>query len=114
MDSSMIRVLRIINRFNLGGPTYNAAYLTRYLPSEFETKLIGGSHTKGEESSLFICENLGITPQIIPEMSRSVNPVNDLKAYRIIKKIIAEYKPHIVHTHASKAGALGRRAAYSK
>ena len=25
----VIRVLRIINRFNLGGPTYNVAYLRK-------------------------------------------------------------------------------------
>ena len=30
------KVLRIINRFNLGGPTYNVAYLTSYLPKEYE------------------------------------------------------------------------------
>ena len=38
----MPKVLRIINRFNIGGPTYNAAYLTKYLPEEYETLLIGG------------------------------------------------------------------------
>ena len=37
----MPKILRIINRFNLGGPTYNAAYLSRYMPSEFETLLVG-------------------------------------------------------------------------
>ena len=36
----MPRILRIINRLNLGGPTYNAAYLSRYLPDKYET----GSH----------------------------------------------------------------------
>ena len=35
-----IRVLRIINRFNLGGPTYNVAYLSKYLSADFETLLI--------------------------------------------------------------------------
>lgn len=34
-----IKVLRIINRFNLGGPTFNAAYLTKYLEGDFETLL---------------------------------------------------------------------------
>ena len=40
----MPRILRIVNRFNLGGPTYNAANLTRYLPEEYETLLVGGTH----------------------------------------------------------------------
>ena len=38
----MTKELRILNRFNVGGPTYNAAYLTKYLSKEYETKLIGG------------------------------------------------------------------------
>lgn len=107
----MPRVLRIINRFNLGGPTYNASYLTAYMAPEFETLLIGGSPLPDEAHSGFIPENLGIEILEIPEMSRSINPFNDLKAWLRIRKIIREFKPDIVHTHASKAGALGRTAA---
>jgi glycosyltransferase involved in cell wall biosynthesis len=109
--SKKIRVLRIINRFNLGGPTYNAAYLTKYLSDDFETLLVGGEKYEEEESSEFILENLGIKPVVIPEMQRSINRKNDTIAYRKIKNIIAEFKPDIVHTHASKAGTLGRLAA---
>lgn len=112
MSEKKIKILRIINRFNLGGPTYNAAYLTKYLGPEFETLLIGGVKYEEEESSAFILEKLGITPVVIPEMQRSINFKNDKKAYQKIKQIIQEFKPDIVHTHASKAGTLGRLAAY--
>jgi len=108
----MPRILRIINRFNLGGPTYNAAYLTRYLPERYETMLVGGMKDESEDSSQFIVENLGITPVIIPEMRREINPLQDYAAYQRLKKIIADFKPDIVHTHASKPGALGRWAAH--
>lgn len=107
----MIRILRIINRFNLGGPTYNAAYLTRYMGDEYETMLVGGMQDETEASSEFIVTSLGIHPIRIPQMQRSINPVSDYNAYQKIKQLISEFKPHIVHTHASKAGALGRRAA---
>ncbi|MCK9206580.1 MAG: glycosyltransferase [Salinivirgaceae bacterium] len=107
----MPRVLRIINRFNLGGPTYNAAYLTRYLSSDFDSILVGGTKEEFEESSEYIVRGLGINPIIIPEMRRSVNPANDLIAYRKISKLIKQFKPDIVHTHASKAGTIGRLAA---
>jgi glycosyltransferase involved in cell wall biosynthesis len=107
----MIKVLRIINRFNLGGPTHNSAYLTKYLPSEYQTMLIGGVPESHEADSLHIVKSLVIEPVIIPEMSRSINPINDLKAYNKIRKIIRQFKPDIVHTHASKAGLLGRLAA---
>ena len=108
-----IRVLRILNRFNLGGPTYNASLLTRYMPDEYETKLIGGPNLEDEGNSLHIPYNLGLKPEIIPELTRSLNVSKDLIALKKIKKIIKEFKPDIVHTHASKAGALGRRAASS-
>jgi glycosyltransferase involved in cell wall biosynthesis len=109
----MPKVLRIINRFNLGGPTYNAAYLSKYLAPEFETMLVGGAKDESEGTSEYMAHNLGLEPIIIPEMHRSLNLFRDYKAYQKIKKIITEFKPDIVHTHASKAGALGRMAAYN-
>ncbi len=107
----MPRILRIINRFNLGGPTFNAAYLTKYMPPEYETLLIGGLQDDLEESSLRIIEDLELNPYIIPRMFREVDLKNDIKSLKMIKEIIKEFKPDIVHTHASKAGALGRIAA---
>jgi len=105
------KVLRIVNRFNLGGPTFNAAYLTKYLAPKFETLLIGGEKTDSEESSEFILQQLGVNYRKIEAMSREISLINDYKAYKEIKQIIREFKPDIVHTHASKAGLLGRLAA---
>jgi len=109
----MPKVLRIINRFNLGGPTYNVAYLTKYLAPEFETLLVGGMKDDSEASSDYIVKKLGIDPVIISSMRRSINPVNDYESYREIKKLIKDFKPDIVHTHAAKAGTVGRLAAFS-
>tara|TARA_B100001939_G_scaffold56279_1_gene45398 strand:- start:222 stop:1394 length:1173 start_codon:yes stop_codon:yes gene_type:complete len=106
------RILRIINRFNLGGPTYNAAYLTKYLPDDYETLLVGGNHEESEGSSMHIIDELGLNPIIIPEMQRAINPKKDRIALKKIQQLIADFKPDIVHTHASKAGALGRKAAH--
>ncbi len=107
----MPRVLRIINRLNLGGPTFNAAYLTKYLSPEFDTMLLAGMIDDTEESSEFITREVGLEPVYIPEMYREINVLKDRKAYRKIKNIIREFKPDIVHTHAAKAGTLGRLAA---
>jgi glycosyltransferase involved in cell wall biosynthesis len=105
------KILRIINRFNIGGPTYNVAYLSKYLAPEFETLLVGGAKDETEDSSEFILDKLGLKPVIIPEMKREINFRNDRIAYKKIKALIQEFKPDIVHTHAAKAGALGRLAA---
>lgn len=106
-----IKILRIINRFNLGGPTFNVTYLSKYMGEPFETKLIGGMKDDSEASSDFILKSVGLTPEYIPNMKRSISPKHDLEAYKHIVKVIREYKPDIVHTHASKAGTLGRLAA---
>jgi glycosyltransferase involved in cell wall biosynthesis len=107
----MPRVLRIINRLNLGGPTYNAAYLTKFMEPEFETLLVSGMKDAAEESSEFIVKNLDLHPVYMPEMYRELNPFRDYKSYYKLRKIIDEFKPDIVHTHAAKAGAVGRLAA---
>ena len=109
----MPRVLRIINRLNLGGPTFNAAYLSHYMAPEFETMLVAGMIDDSEESSEFITHQMGLKPVYVPEMYREIDVLKDRKAYKKIKNIIAEFKPDIVHTHAAKAGTLGRLAAAS-
>ncbi len=107
-----IRVLRIINRFNIGGPIYNAVLLTAFMPEEYETLLIGGMPEENEANSLYIAEKYGISPVLISEMQREPNFKNDNSALQKIKEIIRTFQPDIVHTHASKAGALGRKAAF--
>lgn len=107
----MPKVLRIINRFNIGGITYNVSYLSKYLEPEYETLLVGGPEEEGEDSSLYIPEGLGLKPTVLTQFQREINFKADYLAYKEIKKLINEFKPDIVHTHASKAGAIGRLAA---
>ncbi|HUM65693.1 MAG TPA: glycosyltransferase, partial [Chitinophagaceae bacterium] len=107
----MPKVLRILNRLAIGGPLLNASYLTRYMAPEFETMLVVGEKEDHEKEGNFVTDALGIQPVYIPEMGRSVDPRKDYVAYKKMKKLIADFKPDIVHTHAAKPGAIGRMAA---
>lgn len=107
----MPRVIRILNRLAIGGPLLNASYLTKYMSPEFETMLVVGEREDHEKDAGFVTDRLGIQPVFIPEMGRSVDPRKDYIAYRKMKKLIAEFKPDIVHSHAAKPGAIGRMAA---
>lgn len=88
-----IKILRIINRFNIGGPTFNATFLTAFLSDEFETKLIGGVPDEGEKDSLHILKEYGVEPEVLPSLQRNPNYKSDREAYRAIKNIIKEYQP---------------------
>ena len=91
-----MKVLRILNRFNLGGPTLNASFLTKYLEPEFDTKLVAGIRLESEHGSEFILARLDIEPIYIRDMHREHSVINDFKAFLEIKKIIA-----IIETIAS-------------
>lgn len=107
----MPKVLRILNRLNIGGPTYNAVYLTQYLAPDFETTLVAGQIDATEGDSSYIAQERGIAPVYVPTMRREISPWADYQAYRFLRKLIRTHRPDIVHTHAAKAGALGRLAA---
>lgn len=54
-----------------------------------------------------------ITTHIVPDLVREVSPVRDRRAYRQLRELIRDIKPDVVHTHSSKAGVLGRAAAWT-
>ncbi len=49
---------------------------------------------------------------VVPHMLRQVSPLNDARCRRELVALIRDLKPDIVHTHSSKAGVLGRAAAW--
>ena len=58
MSSQKIRVLRIANRLNIGGPTYNVCYLTKHLGDSYETLLLAGQEDTSEGSFL-VAKSMG-------------------------------------------------------
>lgn len=107
----MPRIFRLINRLNIGGPTYNAAILSQALAPKYDTRLVSGMIAAGEASSAHVVEALGLQPQLIPYMYREISPTRDWRGYREVARAMRAFHPHIVHTHAAKAGVLGRLAA---
>ena len=107
----MPAILRILNRLNVGGPTLNVAYLSKYINKSYHTEVLAGYKEPYEGSSEYVLKDLGISYEYVPDMYRSINPKNDYVAFKFIKKAVAKHQPDIVHTHAAKAGVLGRLAA---
>lgn len=105
-----IRILRIINRVNVGGPMHNVSILSKFLSDQYETLLIGGNIESHEASGMYLLDSMGVSFHLIKNMYRSIHPYKDFLALIEIIKIVNDFKPDIIHTHAAKAGALGRFA----
>jgi glycosyltransferase involved in cell wall biosynthesis len=107
-----VRVLRVIARLNMGGPTLHVSYLTKGLDERgYETTLVAGQLARGEDSMSYAAETLGIDVVQVPELHRDLSPVYDPVAVKRLVAEIQRVRPHIVHTHTAKAGAVGRMAA---
>ncbi len=55
----------------------------------------------------------GITTHVVQDLVRELSPARDLDCYFALKRLIRAIKPDIVHTHSSKAGVIGRGAAWA-
>lgn len=105
------RVVRIIDRLNVGGPSKHVVWLTAGLNAEqFETTLISGTVPAGEDDMEYFAQAAGVEPLIIEEMSRELSWHDLIVVVKLVGQLL-RLKPRVIHTHKSKAGAAGRIAA---
>ena len=110
--SEKTRVLRVIARLNVGGPALHVSYLTKGLASRgYDTTLVAGKLARGEDSMSYVADALGLDVRPLAAMHREVSPVYDPIAVTRLVGEIRRVRPHILHTHTAKAGAVGRAAA---
>ncbi len=104
-----LRVAHIITQLELGGAQQNTLYTVGHLNSEhFEPLLICGPGGILDEEA-----KAGAWPtHFVRFLARPVNPAKDILAFVAVYQLLRNLKPHNVHTHSSKAGILGRLAAY--
>jgi glycosyltransferase involved in cell wall biosynthesis len=77
---------------------------------EYEVTLVTGVD-RGPEGSLEERARRTTRLVVIPELGREISPLSDLIAFWKLYRLIRRGRYHIVHTHSSKAGVLGRVAA---
>jgi glycosyltransferase involved in cell wall biosynthesis len=110
-ESSPARVVRVITRLNIGGPSIQAVSLSDRLRGHgFETTLVHGRLGPGEGDMSYLLP-AGLEARYLPELQRSIAPLDDARALMKIYRLLARVRPAIVHTHMAKAGAVGRTAA---
>ena len=113
MSPERIKVVHIITRLDLGGAQQNTLHTVRNLdPNRFEAMLLCGA------GGVLDCElqswpNGGPRWQLVGNLVRAISPWRDLLAFLELRRLLLKEKPAVVHTHSSKAGILGRLAAWS-
>jgi glycosyltransferase involved in cell wall biosynthesis len=112
MLPSPIRVARVIARLNVGGPAQHVIHLTGRLPRErFESVLLAGREGPAEGNMRDLAARSAVQPIAVPGLGRPLSPVDDVRSLVFLTRFFRRFRPHIVHTHTAKAGAVGRLAA---
>jgi glycosyltransferase involved in cell wall biosynthesis len=108
-----VRVLLIVTRLNIGGPARHVVTLAERLGEAGFAVLLAHGSIGPEEGSL---EDLpgcaGVRVARLDTLRRALHPWDDLRTIAAIYRLARRERPSIVHTHTSKAGALGRIAAF--
>ncbi len=107
-----IRVLRLLSRINVGGPSFHVINLCKGMAGMgYETVLAVGNPQSVEGSMIDQAINNGIRVEVVKGLTGRISLFNDFKAFLGIVRLVIKYKPDIVHTHTTKVGILGRLAA---
>lgn len=110
-----MRIAHVITRLILGGAQENTLLSCEDLIRDHgdDVLLITGPALGPEGSLIERARAGGVPMELVPSLRREIHPWRDLVAYRHVRRVLAEFRPEVVHTHSGKAGLLGRAAAWS-
>ena len=109
----MSDVLHIITRLDRGGSAEVALDLAAGLRERgYRQRLITGYTRHPQEDIAAFEERSGVPVTVLSSLRREVWPWNDAAALFQLVRLMLKWKPRLVHTHTSKAGTLGRIAAW--
>jgi len=110
MVSKPIKILQVITLSEIGGAQRVVFDIVRGLHNDpaffFEVACAPGGELVGW------LKGLGVRVYEIPELVREISPSQDIQALACLRSLIKRNKYDLVHCHSSKAGILGRWAAW--
>ncbi|MFG0330987.1 MAG: glycosyltransferase family 4 protein [Phycisphaerales bacterium] len=114
-----MRILHISTRLILGGSQENTVLSCEGQAERGHEVHLAFGPIYGPEGSLLdrvrefeTTDGRRIETHPLPNMVRELSPRRDRAALRECRELIRSVRPDIVHTHSSKAGILGRAAAW--
>lgn len=105
-------ILHVITRLSLGGSAVNTLDSASAAARAGYRTIVAVGRPEGEIETPEIPASEGCRLELISGLKRNPSPLWDLLAWFQILRVIRRYRPDIVHTHTSKAGFLGRLAAF--
>lgn len=104
-----VRVCLLITRGERGGAQVHVRDLVLGLQDRVQFQVL-----VGEDGFLPDALRAHDVPvSIVPSLRREIHPRTDLRALRDLRHHVRAARPHLVHTHSTKAGLLGRVVAAS-
>ena len=112
----MVRIMHISTRLILGGSQENTVLSCEGQAERGHTVCLVFGPIYGPEGSLRDRAQAhgGIELIETPRLVRPLHPLSDPRCYRDLRRLIRTWRPDVVHTHSSKAGILGRAAAWAE
>jgi len=108
-----MKVLHIITRLNTGGPAVFLDYLTQSMSDLNCENIIAYGYCESNESDYTESHKFKAKLIKVNSLHRSLNPVDDIRSFFALRKIMKQNNLQVINTHTSKAGVLGRLAARS-
>jgi len=106
-----LRVARVLTRLNLGGPARQSLASDPELKSRgHDVRLFTGSPLPDEGDLFDHMRARGVDAVRVPGLGRDPKLTADWAALRALRRGLDDFQPDVVHTHATKAGLLGRLA----
>jgi glycosyltransferase involved in cell wall biosynthesis len=113
VDGRPIRILHVITRLIVGGAMENTL-LTVYgqqRDPRFDVTLFSGIDLGPEGNLHDEARRNGANLVLSPYLTRNIHPWRDARALRELVRFMRAGRYHVVHTHSSKGGIVGRMAA---
>ncbi len=115
------KVVHIITRLDHGGSAQNTLLtVLGHDRTQFEPVVVTGEAGMWDaqggrtatEENIRRLDKEPIRCHVLPSLVRQIDPLRDSAALWQLIRLLRAERPHLVHTHTSKAGVLGRLAAW--
>ena len=107
-----VKVVQLITNLSRGGAQATVIGSSVDLPEHIQMTVLAGPDDFGEGSFWGDAKDQGIDVRQADHLHRRIHPISDIRFFVWLVRWLRRYRPDVLHTHSTKAGVLGRCAAW--